>query len=326
MNNKKKELGQFNTVKTTWMVRPVVDFLEMMRQIKSVAVDHFAGHKDLLEAVKGYFPNNRAYDIDPSLGLPINDSLVDVPTQDDELPIFNPIWLAKNVAKRMKSTQYSYFEKPENLMYDDLYKVALDRVLKKYDFALAIVPETFITADIKWMLDRAYFISILNKNPFEDTDHPACVVGFVKEVKITEVYLGSKYIGTLNAIKKQHEKFMHDKDGNFVFNDPKGTIGLKAIDGICDEDSIRFFIVKGSEYEHKQIKVSSRHITFIKGPFAGKEKKTVEKANDLLSVYLKKTGGILLSAFKGNKKNGRRRRRLDYEIARCILSKACEDD
>jgi RNase H-fold protein (predicted Holliday junction resolvase) len=34
---------------------------------------------------------------------------------------------------------------------------------------------------------------------------------------------------------------------------------------------------------------------------------------------------VLLSPFKGNKKNGERRRRLDYATARAILESACEE-
>ncbi len=303
------------------MVRPVIDFLEMMRQIKSVAVDHFAGDGDLLDAVKEYFPNHRAYDIDPDKGYIVNDSLEYIPAMEDEFPVFNPVWLAKNVAKRMDSKQYEYFEDERNKQYTDLYQIALDRVLNKYDFALAIIPETFITANIEWMLNRAFFISILEDNPFEDTEHPTCVVGFLKEVKDTVMYIGNKPIGYLSRLKKLHEKFLCEGKHTIIFNDQKGTIGLKAIDGTNNGDKIRFFLVSGSEYENIDIKESSRHITFISGQFKGKEAEIIDDANKMLDVYLKKTKGIFLSAFMGNNKDGKRRRRLSFKIARCILER-----
>ncbi len=48
----------------------------------------------------------------------------------------------------------------------------------------------------------------------------------------------------------------------------------------------------------------------------------IRLSNERLSEFRKNTDDILLSPFKGNKKNGERRRRLDYKTARAIIEDA----
>ena len=77
------------------------------------------------------------------------------------------------------------------------------------------------------------------------------------------------------------------------------------------------------DYDLKGIKHSSRIITVIE---VNLEDKSVDKfistCNRILEDYRKETDDILLSPFKGNMKNGVRRRRLDYETCRAILEMA----
>jgi hypothetical protein len=50
--------------------------------------------------------------------------------------------------------------------------------------------------------------------------------------------------------------------------------------------------------------------------------KLIAKANAVLSQIREASSDLVLAPFKGNDKNGRRRRRLDYALARRILNMA----
>jgi hypothetical protein len=50
--------------------------------------------------------------------------------------------------------------------------------------------------------------------------------------------------------------------------------------------------------------------------------KLISKANANLSEIREASGDLVLAPFKGNDRNGKRRRRLDYALARKILNLA----
>jgi hypothetical protein len=50
--------------------------------------------------------------------------------------------------------------------------------------------------------------------------------------------------------------------------------------------------------------------------------KVISKANSILGQIRIDSGDLVLAPFKGNDRNGRRRRRLDYTLARRILNLA----
>jgi hypothetical protein len=73
--------------------------------------------------------------------------------------------------------------------------------------------------------------------------------------------------------------------------------------------------------------VSSRLVTFVEMQALQDDEVSLvcEKANAILSRYRSLTFGLSMSPFKGNAKDGMRRRRLDYGTARAILERAfCE--
>ena len=57
----------------------------------------------------------------------------------------------------------------------------------------------------------------------------------------------------------------------------------------------------------------------------GKLDHLIAKSNEILNVYREETSDALLSPFKGNRKDGTRRRRLDYSTARAILESAHQE-
>jgi hypothetical protein len=130
-------------------------------------------------------------------------------------------------------------------------------------------------------------------------------------------------IGYLNSLRKNHFSYMFESENNLKFNEQNGTILLKAVDGTRVDDGMGFFSYTDEcVYQGLKIKNTTRHITLISGDFKGKEEVIVEMANLILEDYFRMTNRIFLSAFKGNNNEGVRRRRLDYKLARCILSEA----
>ena len=61
----------------------------------------------------------------------------------------------------------------QNTGRGDLYEIALDKCLEAFDYVVAIIPETFLHSN--YPKDRCAIVSILEKNPFEDTTFPVCV-------------------------------------------------------------------------------------------------------------------------------------------------------
>jgi hypothetical protein len=109
------------------------------------------------------------------------------------------------------------------------------------------------------------------------------------------------------------------------FNDPKGTLGFRAVDGTTEDDKMRIRFCHGDElgYSRENIKVSSRHLTYISIQLEGESlNRTIEEANHIIDDYRKRTNDVFLTAFMGNTKTGERRRRLDYRLARSIFNRA----
>jgi hypothetical protein len=110
-----------------------------------------------------------------------------------------------------------------------------------------------------------------------------------------------------------------------VFNDPKGRIGLRAVDGSDGDSPIAFMPASEFDYSSRKVVVSSRLMTYLDLPDLsdGEIDSIIIRANAALQKIRKDSGDLVLAPFKGNDKNGKRRRRLDYALARRILNGAC---
>jgi len=115
------------------------------------------------------------------------------------------------------------------------------------------------------------------------------------------------------------------KNISIKFNAPTGQIALRAVDTTDPRRPISFMRTNEIDYDVANIKHSSRLITFIKLNIEDDlVEDLIKLSNDLLTDFRGRSNDVLLSPFKGNKKNGERRRRLDYSTARAILENACE--
>jgi hypothetical protein len=81
---------------------------------------------------------------------------------------------------------------------------------------------------------------------------------------------------------------------------------------------------KDFSYPSKSVAVSSRLMTYLELPELSDAQvsKLISKANANLSEIREASGDLVLAPFKGNDRNGKRRRRLDYALARKILNLA----
>lgn len=225
------------------------------------------------------------------------------------IAITNPPYLAKNSATRRGLP----FPKTH---LADLYQISLKVMLDNCAWVAAIIPASFLTQGI--LQERAMHVIQLSCVMFDDTDCPVCLACFgPAQTDDFFVYNKNALIGMFNEIKKELPP--SDKQREWVFNDPHGEIGLRAIDS-TKKRSIEF--VPGSQVK-SEISDSSRAITRIRSTLSEQEVASViEKANALLKDYRDKTCDILLTPFKGLRTDGEFCRRLDFKQARSLLNEA----
>ena len=309
-----KSLCQFLTIKNIWLKDHIKNFI-LKSSINGI-LDPFAGNGDLLETCRKELNINNilVYDIDKKFKWKINDSLINI-EKTNRLIITNPPFLAKNIAKRLNvNNMIKYFN---NNSYNDIYQIALFKCLEYHDKIVAIVPETFILSNK--FLDFTESITILEENPFLNTQHPVCIICLDKTKKNdTLLYKNNDFImkiSELNLFKMSCENKIKIK-----FNDKNGNIGLRAIDGCEINNRIRFCFPNEIK---NNINISSRSLTIINVEIDNSLIPTLIKtSNNILENWRKETFDLLLAAFKNNNKNGIRRRKLDFKTARCILEKS----
>lgn len=322
--------GQFYTLRNPFN-HPLVHawFKTIDKLDERIFVEPFAGANHLIKSIDEVFPQVkhtqwRAYDLQPEA---ITDSVVpDVPLikQDTianppsgDVIITNPPYLAKNSAKRMgMSIDFG--------AYQDLYEISLAALLERNAWVAAIIPESFLTR--KLFRERLYgFISITG-DLFDDTDFPVGLALWVPAAtEDYDIWIGAKHIGQHKALRKDTTLLdPHTTGLKVVFNDPQGPLGLQGIDNTV-QASIAF--VDGATIPSSTIKVSSRSITRISVyDEAGQPLITssnvqalLPQLNAALATFRADTSDVFITAFKGRRKDGFYRRRLDFKIAKNLV-------
>ena len=321
---KKKSLGQYFTEGACWLQPQIVDFITNSKC--HIAYDPFAGSGCLFIPVTNSIAaikETAGLDIDPSQGWPVNDSLVKIPSKPGAIIITNPPYISNYSAsrKRLGDGLKKYFAMTQ---YDDVYLLALDRMLEAQSNVVAIVPETFINSSFK-KKDLLHSITILEENPFLDTDTPVVVVCFDskhKDFLQVKIFKGSEYTCTLKDVEDC--RLAPDNSVRMKFNDITGWLGVRCVDSTNPNDMLRFDFKENIDYDwDKGIKVSSRLLTLISIDIPhNKRQAFIDSCNAILKEVRNKSHDIMLSPFKGNMKNGVRRRRLDFQTCRAIIEKA----
>ena len=320
----KKTLGQFFTEGSCWLRPQVVAFIRATKCKK--AYDPFAGTGCLFDPVQQAVPEIEkciGLDIDRNLGWPINDSLVKIPHEENAVIVTNPPYISNYSAARKKigTDLKKYFDSTD---YDDVYLLALDKMLEAQKNVVAIIPETFINSPYrqKHLLKS---ITILEDNPFLDTDTPVVVVCFdsiEKPYSEIQIYKDSEFVCTLDDVERC--RMVPDNSVKLKFNDPDGWLGVRCVDTTDPNNMLHFDFKENIDYNwEKGIKVSSRLLTLISMDVPEKKRQAfIDECNSILDEVRTRSHDIILSPFKGNMKNGVRRRRLDFMTCRAIIERA----
>lgn len=330
IDTQKVARGQFFTTHDAWLAEPIREFLSFAFLDQAGAgharsvLDPFAGDGHLLQTVAEQFGvETHGLDIaNPKFKR--NDSLRRIPNKAHSVIVTNPPYLANHSAKRKGVSKLvaSYFEISPR---DNLYKIALDRCLAEADYVVAIIPETFLLSN--YPKDRLALALVIEGDLFADTSAPAVVACFGPNhvLGAGNVYVANRHIGTLDSILALRG------DGGragkpATFNVPDGRIGLRAVDQSDDKTFIEFMAAKDFDYNPSSIKVSSRLLTYLEVPGLADADidRVVLAANAELARIREASADLVLAPFKGNTKLGRRRRRLDFELAREIISRALQ--
>ena len=338
----KRNLGQYFTRDDVWLRPHIVEHLRSLHVRYTTCLDPFAGDGHLLKVAASLGFDVVGHDVDDAIcaangwGEP-NDSILHVPHHADAFVLTNPPYLAKNSAKRMDAPAQSYFRPGAVLpltnehtsTLDDLFKLAIEQTLGQYDDSVWIVPES-VVQDVEhlphWKA-RLHSLTVLEDNPFTDTEHPVCVLVFSASQTSGELWKNDTRLGSYEDVWNRHnETCAYPRDATTMrFNSPTGNLGYRAVDGTKADGSMRIRFCLGDElgYDRQRIKVSSRHLTYIDVDLEGDELVAViEEANRQIEAYRAATQDVFLTAFMGNTKTGVRRRRMDYFLARRLFNAA----
>ncbi len=219
--------------------------------------------------------------------------------------VTNPPWLAKNSATARGLRFHGG-------SYDDVYKHALALCLENCRHVAALVPESYIRSGL-FRERLASFVS-LTSILFSDTAHPVGLAMFGPDpVADVSLWSGKEYVGKLGRIEKKVLGEASASRASVDFNNPRGNLGLIAVDN-TREASIRF--CRPKEIEKYEIKHSSRYITRIKVSF----RPNIDALNERLASLRETTKDVLLTSYRGLRKDGKYRRRLDYNLARRLIA------
>ena len=316
MSNK-RELGQYYT-QTNPFIHPLFkEWMNMVDTNKKI-VEPFAGANNILKLINdaGFCCQWESYDIAPpqtnnfpSVKVMEQDTILNFP-KNFETCITNCPYLGKSSARRRK-IYYPWEE-------DDLYKVSLRVMLENCKYVAAIIPESFVTANIH--LDRLWGIISLTCKMFDDTDCPVCLALFTPNgCNNIKIYSNNIYLGTLKELQKC-DTTGYTSPIKWVFNDKNGNIGVKTVDSQIKADCEFFY---GEKIKPESIKISSRAFSRISGlPEYIDRDCFIKKCNEILSNYRNKTKDVMMTSFKGLRKDGKYRRRLDFKTVKSILNEA----
>jgi hypothetical protein len=325
---KKQQLGQYYTRTNPFAQARFHKWINSIPNYPNISVvEPFAGSNSIVQMMLATYPELSqskwtAFDIDPEAqganqvpGLEVKqmDTISSFPTGFN-LCITNPPYLAKNSATRKRSSiDFGIFQ--------DLFEISLDVMLRSCAWVAAIVPESFITRGI--FLERLEFVISLTSDMFDDTEFPVCLAVFSEQQtgQDFEIWRNEIFLGNYSQLMLARDNLLTlVRNGLFTFNDPTGPIGLYAVD-MTKGPSIRF--VPGKEIDPATIKHSSRAITRITPTLAaGYSSDVIVNANKVLAEYRAQTNDVFLTSFKGLRDDGQYRRRLDWHTATRVLATA----
>ena len=301
-----RRLGQHFTTDSPFNHPAFFDWADNSRINREVVLEPFAGANHLIDYLVEMNLCNLfiSYDIEPAdIRVVKRDTLKSFPP-NYSVCVTNPPWLARN------SATFRGIPFPE-CRHDDLYKFALEKCLGNCEWVAALIPESFIRAQL-FQERLTDFISMPTSSLFEQTGHPVGMALFQPDSSAdVRVWSDNQYIGELSYLETLRPR--PTKDGPSVrFNDPDGNVGLIALDN-SKSASIRFCTPE--ELGDYEVKRTNRHITKMRVDGAVR----LNVWNDFLRGFRDKTFDVLMTCYKGRRDDGMYRRRLDWALARGII-------
>ena len=306
--SKKRRNGQYFTKKNPFECKAFFDWSNCCSIRNQTILEPFAGANSLIVHLQkmGLCRDFSAYDIEPSSKeVKTKDTLRSFPV-GYPVCVTNPPWLAKNSAT-LRGYDFPVCD------HDDVYKFSLEKCLEHCDWVAALVPESFVCANL--FHDRLTDFVSIRSGLFTDTGHPVGLALFGKgksdEVRL---WIGDRYIDTLESLEAMRPNLLPDGP-KIKFNEENGNVGLIALDN-TQEASIRYCPVE--ELSDYKVRHTGRHITKLRveGDI------NVERWNQYINEFRQKTSDFLMTCYKGIRKDGNYRRRLDWKLARGIVHHA----
>ena len=325
-----------NPFYTEFVCRWVEERFDGIEHIR--ACEPYAGKLSLVKHMNDSLPivasrmSWSAYDIAPQEignrdvdGIEITrcNTLFGIPNAPYDIIVTNPPYLARNSARRRR-LDFPFDRSGIGIARpSDLYQFALDTCLASADVCVMLIPESFITSS--YDKSRCNAIVSLRGDMFDDTDCPVCLALFGREHsdETTIVANDGTVIGELGEIRKASDNLIGNVMHDIMMNNPIGDVALFGVDSLSGA-TIRFDV--GDAIPSEDVKPSSRSMTRMSCTDGTKiDGAVIEHANEILSEWRMMTSDVLMTPFKGVRKDGKYRRRLAFKEAQAILSKAIDD-
>lgn len=309
----RRRLGQYYTINyNPFLLRPFHNWAVEARLDEDVLLEPFAGGNHLVSMLEkaDWACRFDSYDLQPGdPRVEHGDSIANFPTGYRNC-ISNPPWLGRSSAARRR---IPYPDTP----YDDLYKHCLSLALDHCKNVAFLVPASFLHSRL--FRDRLVSVVFLHHLPFVGTENPACLAMFHSErARRALVWHDDKRVGNLAFLERHIPEGRRRMAARLRFNDPHGDLGLVGIDNTYAR-TIRF--CRGADLPHT-IRHSSRSVTRIGGIKANNT--VIDRLNYKLDKFRTATKDVFLTPFKGLRADGEYRRRLDFGLARRLISEYAE--
>ena len=306
--SKKRRRGQYYTRENPFDHPAFSSWAQRADLKNSRILEPFAGANNLVSHLEkmSLCRSFASFDVEPAdKRVEFRDTLKSFP-EGYGVCVTNPPWLAKNSAT-VRGMPFPECE------FDNLYKFALSKCLDHCQHVAALVPESFIRASL--FNDRLTDFVSLTARLFPDTEHPVGLALFGPAAsEDVIVWSGKTRVGPLSGLKRLSPK--PRREGPKIrFNDPCGNVGLFALDSTAGP-SIRFCSV--GELADYEVKPSGRHVTkiHVEGDI------DIAEWNKRLNFFREATQDVLLTCYKGIRRDGRYRRRLDWSVARGLVHRS----
>lgn len=311
----KRAHGQYYTIGNPFSLRPFLDWSEQIALPSKRILEPFAGSNNIIKALKknGLCKQFSSYDIVPADRKVMQRDTIQFFPEGFDVCITNPPWLARNSATRRG------LDFPNN-NHDDLYKHCLELCLRNCSYVAALIPASFLQSGL-FRQRLSDYILLHDRGMFNDTDNPVCLALFGAGISSSvNIYYDNTFIGHLQDLECKIP--MPIRNRHIRFNDPAGKLGFVSFDSVY-KASIRFCEVE--EIKEYPVKVSSRFFTRIGGEF-GNVPEVIDNLNRRLEAFRKETHDVFLTPFKGIRKDGRYRRRMEFALARIFINAALDKE